>query len=246
MMNRKTTMRKKWVSPLALSAGLLLAAVSVTVPTAPVFAAGNNTGKEVQKIVYTPFKPGATKRRIGGATRGTDDASASVAVLAPEFTGLSHAKSPALYWYVSKDVQAATEIVVIDPDAIDPVVEIKLEGKVKKGIQHLDLSSLDVALKPGVEYAWSVALVQDESQRSMDIISTGSVMHRPADASLAQSLDAKPADEKAKIFAANGYWYDAVKILEAEIQNTPNAAAMRELRDALLQQVDLAEVVKPD
>lgn len=196
---------------------------------------------------YKPPLRGAPASRVGGGSRGVDSGGAPrIAVLAPDHTGLTAQEQPDLYWYLSKPVATKLEITVINDQAIQPLVEAKLDTPTQAGIQRLRLRDLRIHLKPGIEYRWFVGMVADPRQRSSDIIASGTIMHNVPPPDLMQKL--AKADKRAMpfIYAEEGYWYDAIATISELIAANPGDAAARRQRAALLEQAGLDEPARFD
>jgi len=190
-------------------------------------------------FTYHPPVRGAPASRVGGGSRGTGEITGELAVLAPDHTGLTTMSQPTLYWYLSEPANVRLAVTVIDDEKIDPLLEQVIGTPKSAGIQSLDLATVGITLKPGIEYRWFVSLTPDEEQRSNDIIASGTIQYIMPDAAL-ESRIAK-ADERtlARIYAEDGIWYDAIDSLSRAIQHNPGDASLRAERSALLDQVGL-------
>lgn len=196
---------------------------------------------------YKPPLRGAPASRVGGGSRGADSGGAPrIAVLAPDHTGLTTQTQPDLYWYLSKPVATKLEITVINDQAVQPLVEKKLDTPTRAGIQRLRLKDLGIQLKPGIEYRWFVGMVTDPQQRSNDVIASGTIMRSETPSTLTQKL--AQADKRAVpfIYAEEGYWYDAIATISDLIAANPGDAVLRQQRAALLEQAGLDEAARFD
>jgi hypothetical protein len=190
-------------------------------------------------FVYRPPMRGAPVARIGGGTRGIGEMTLELVVLAPDHTGLTTKEQPTLYWYVSEPVPARLEVTVINDEAIDPALEEVVATPGHAGIQMIDLAKSGTRLKPDLEYRWFVSVVADPGQRSNDIVASGTIQRISPEGALKARI--AKADERtlARIYAEEGVWYDAVDAISRLIEKSPNDAALREQRAALLEQVGL-------
>lgn len=196
---------------------------------------------------YKPPLRGAPASRVGGGSRGADSGGAPrIAVLAPDHTGLTTQTQPDLYWYLSKPVATKLEITVINDQAIQPLVEKKLDTPTRAGIQRLRLKDLGVQLKPGIEYRWFVGMVTDPQQRSNDVIASGTIMRNEAPPALMQKLAQADKRSVPFVYAEEGYWYDAIATISDLIAANPGDAALRQQRVALLEQAGLDEAARFD
>jgi hypothetical protein len=187
-----------------------------------------------KRVMYRPPLRGAPSRRVGGATRGSTDANAVVAVLAPESTGLAGRADPTLYWYSESPIKNGVTFTLIADNVIDPIAELEIDGGGKAGLQAMSLSKRGVMLQPDVIYEWSVAVVIDADNRSKDIISTGTVMYRKPDGAAAGNDIAAYTG-----YLENGYWYDAVELVVGRMTAADGDAVWRDHYGDLLAQVGL-------
>ena len=114
------------------------------------------------------------------------------------------------------------------------------------GFNHIDLAERGITLEPGVEYKWSVVLVQDPGQRSVDIVSSGHIEYVKPPAALQAQLENATSVEAVRILAGAGYWYDTFAQLSARIAAEPGNSTLLEERAALLEQVGLADLTDSD
>ncbi len=210
---------------------------------------------EPQKEASAPpftFKPplrGAPTTRVGGGTRSAG-AVLTVNVLAPGETGLTTQERPTVYWYVSERIESPMELTITSTaslqEAATPALEMTLKPPIDKGVHALRLADHGLALKPGVEYQWFVAVVRNPAQRSNDAIAGGTIK-RIADSDAVQSRikQAAPAQWPA-IYAEAGIWYDAIDQLSKQIGADRANRSLREQRAALLEQVGLREAAAFD
>jgi hypothetical protein len=188
-------------------------------------------------VEYKPPVRGAPKVRVGGSTRSAAR-ELSIAVIAPDHTGLASTDQPELYWYISQPVKAPLEFTIIAHDAIDPLVEKALPPVADAGIQRIRLADFGVKLKPGDEYQWSISFVADAGSRSKDTVASGRV-----------KVVELPPDLKGKspsygAYAGAGYWYDALSTLRKQISEKPKDATLLAAQQALLEQIGLTEVAR--
>ena len=227
-----------------LGLGLLVATSAAlaaeTGATEPADPGDANAGSgEAGGFVYRPPMRGAPVARIGGGTRGIGDMTLELVVLAPDHTGLTTKEQPTLYWYVSEPVPTKLEVTVINDEAIDPALEEVVATPGRAGIQKIELAKSGTRLEPGLEYRWFVSVVADPGQRTNDIVASGTIQRITPEGALKARI--AKADERAlaRIYAEEGVWYDAVDAISRLIEKSPNDAALREQRAALLEQVGL-------
>jgi hypothetical protein len=208
-----------------------------------------NTQKQSKylKLVYNPPRRGAPRVRIGGGTRGKGEVLTAVYVLAPEHTGLTTASQPDLFWYISGGLtNARIEFTLIDDHSIEPLLEIPLKDIKGPAVRRIRLSRFGVKLSPGSEYQWSVALISDPQQRSLDIVATGRIERTNLPENVKSQLKRANQEEHAQIYAEAGFWYDSIKVVSDMVDARPDDAQWRNSRASLLEQVGLTEVAAFD
>lgn len=203
-------------------------------------------GKPIRMPVYKPPKRGAPSGRVGGGSRGDYDTLLAVYALAPEkVRGLTSQDQPDLYWYLSKPTEVPIEFTLIDEDSIDPLIETRLLPPTKTGIQRIQLSNFGVRLSPEKMYRWSVAVVLDPNHRSKDLIASAR-MQKASPAEIPPTLGQVDAVESTFIHAEAGLWYDAIAMISKAIRESPRQPQFHQMRQALLEQVDLIAVTGLD
>jgi hypothetical protein len=231
-------MRRHRFAPLILAmSGMLLPQLAMAADAA------DSRTVAAAKPVYVPPNRGAPASRVGGATRGAGDEQIIVRVLAPEQPGLAATEQPVLYWYVSGPAATRVEVALIDDAGEAPLLELGMDADASGGIRSLRLADHGIRLQPNVEYQWSVALVVDPNRRSLDVLASGSIVYSQPDAALSASLAAASPAERPAIYAASGYWYDAIDMLCALIDAGAGNTELAAHRAALLEQVGLSDVV---
>jgi Domain of Unknown Function (DUF928) len=195
--------------------------------------------------VYKPPLRGSPGGRVGGGTRGTPGRDTfMLSVLAPDQSGLTVSDQPPLYWFVSADISLPVEITVADPNATQPLMEIRVPGPVKRGIQRVRLTEQGVKLAPGIVYRWSVAVVSDPNRRSRDILASGTIERVEPPAGLGAKLQGASKATLPSLYAEAGIWYDALAALSELIEGSPNDTELLRHREALLAQAGLSEVTR--
>ena len=185
--------------------------------------------------VYKLPAVGKPRRRVGGGRRGTASELPKVFTLVPDHVGLTVSEQPLLYWYLSADDPGAVafELTLIDGESIDPLVDTRISPPSQAGLQRIDLSEYGVPLALGQEYQWSVALVLNGAERSLDVVSTGWIERVTPSEALQASLEQTPPEQRAAVYGEAGIWYEMLASLVGQLP-----AARTDL-EHLLEQVDL-------
>ena len=197
--------------------------------------------------VYKPPKRGAPGGRVGGATRGDHEAYLIVEILAPErIRGLTSHDQPELYWYISKPTDTPIEFTLIDEEAIEPLIEVRIPQPAMSGMQRIRLSDYGIHLKKDKMYRWSIALVLDPERRSKDIVAGARIEQALASEIPRDKLAGADLLQATYINAEAGLWYDAIGSISQAIQADPHQSRYHEVRAALLDQVGLGEIANSD
>ena len=204
-------------------------------------AQASESGQEdIKPVIYVPPMRGAPTRRVGGATRGAENGAVpTFAVLAPEAMGLTGRVSPTLYWYLGADTDKRFVFTLVNEQEIDPVAEFDLQRPMAKGFVPVYLAARNITLRPEVTYEWSVALVDDPTQRSNNVITSGTIKWTNMDLALAKEIEALDPETRLARYAQNGYWYDAIELIFAALAGGKDIPKWRAYRASLLEQVGL-------
>ncbi len=191
-----------------------------------------------QLVLADDFKPplrGAPEVRIGGGSRAIGMQLAKITLLAPKEGGKTASASPDLYWRLSKNLNVAVEIKLTAAGADTPALNISLSG-LAAGLHKLSLSEYAVKLQPGVSYTWQTAIIWNAAQRSKDSLSSASVQYTPTNADLRKLAPRQLLEQ--------GYGYDAISTVSAQIDANPDNPTLREERAALLEQLGQPDAAK--
>ena len=226
----------------ALAALAAFLPVSIAEPQETKREADNKPTTTASAPVYKPPLRGAPGGRVGGGTRGTGREVFVLSVLAPDHSGLTVQEQPSLYWYISHPTSLPVELTVMDPTAVQPVLEIRIPAPIAAGIHRVRLSDHGVRVAPDAVYRWYVAVVADTGRRSRDILAGGTIQRvQPTAELLAKLRDARREDAPA-LYAEAGLWYDALAAMSDLIEASPQNTEIRQQRAALVAQIGLPPV----
>ena len=92
--------------------------------------------------VWVPrIRRGAPANRIGGATRGRNtEVTNQTLVPAIDEAALTLAAQPNLHWHLSADTPHAVNFSLLDPDRIEPMVDVMIPGPFQAGFHVLSLA----------------------------------------------------------------------------------------------------------
>lgn len=197
-------------------------------------------------LIYRPPLRGAPAGTVAGGTRGTEQESLRLSVLAPDHVGLTTQDQPVLYWYLSGLPGYPLEFTIIEAGAIRPLLETPLMPPVQPGIQTIRVVDYGARLKQGSHYQWFVAIVKNPEQRSKDVIASAELEVIEPSGALSAELKRAGKEGAPYLYAEEGIWYDALMAISELIASAPEQALFREQRASLLQQVGFKEVAESE
>jgi hypothetical protein len=230
------------ITPSAVSPGK---APGITGPSS--VASERPTLETIASIEYhPPLGLGASVQRVGGAPRALGGERVRLEVLAPEGLGLTASAQPRLYWFSSGAPGERVLFTLTADGRVDPLLELDLAPPSGPGVQAVSLASLAGPLEPGLLYRWEVAVVVDAQDRSRDVYAGAALRHVAVSPELGARLDAATALERARLYAAHGYWYDALAALSNGEAGPDEAPTLRAHRQTLLEDAGLSAVAAHD
>jgi hypothetical protein len=189
--------------------------------------------------IYIPSSRGATKTRVGAATRGQRTDFPALDALAPDHVGITSQAQPTLCWHLAAESNTRIDVTLIDDKSVKPMLELTLSAPVQAGVRTLRLPDHGLRLEPDKVYQWFVALVPDPQRRSNDIIASGAIERRDPPEALRRELAATDPSRAYEVLARHGVWYDAIAGLSDQIKADPENGNLRAARAALLEQIGL-------
>jgi hypothetical protein len=200
------------------------------------------TETAVSAPVYRPPKRGAPGGRVGGGTRGVQREVFVLSVLAPDHTGLTVSEQPFLYWFISKPTSFPVELTVMDSQAVQPILEIRVPSPVQAGVHRVRLADYGIRLSSGAAYRWYVAVVPDADRRSKDILAGGAIERVEVPEGIKSKLAQAGNERLPFLYAEAGLWYDALRAISELIEAAPQDNELRKRRAAMLAQVGLPAI----
>lgn len=158
--------------------------------------------------------------------------------------GLTTSSNPTFLWYLpNKDV----EIMVFElrkAEEKEPIYAEQLQPSA--GIIQMQLSKDKAELEIGKKYIWSVSVscVTGGKRRKISV-EAGIMRVAPTPELTNQLSQATTPQQKARVFAQKGYWYDALETLSIAFTANPNQSTYSDIL-ALLDQVGLNEITKKE
>lgn len=220
-------------------------------PTEPELTSNSDTGDadanppvvRTKVPVYVPRDRGRPRVIRASGTRGEPGA-ARLRALAPEHVGRTAVEQPTLWWYVAKPETSPVRVRVEDSESGEVILDKELPAIGGGGFQRLRLSDTRVRLRPDRDYEWSVALV-DVRGPGDTAMSVALIRWSRPSKGLEIQLAAAAEAERVGLYAANGYWYDALDAISLRIEAAPAEVGFLEQRAALLEQLGLGSASEP-
>lgn len=195
-----------------------------------------STDNALDDIVFVPHDFGAPEVTDAGAVRGSS--AVKIQLFAPPTLSKTLSTTPSFYWYVDQAVDKP-RFTLTKETAVEPLLEVTLEPVGQAGVYSLALSAHDVVLEnPGL-YRWSVSADGNDDAPAAEIVAQTMFLFEEDQGS--PSTKTSAAEESARYFADNGYWYDLMDLVSRQA-NSANAGsgAWEALRADLLEQAGLA------
>jgi hypothetical protein len=187
---------------------------------------------------FVPDSSAPPANRTSGASRGNDATVPDVYILAPaNSVGLTTNEQPVIYWYLSKDWDKPVDIGLTATKKIaNPVLDTRLKGPMKAGIQRLDLEKVrqngkPIKLEPGIKYELVITVVASEgADESKNPNAKCGVQLLPPEKKPAAAATEKDHAKRAAIYAKNGVWFDYVDSLNTAIAKNPKDESLLQKR----------------
>lgn len=204
---------------------------------------------------FQPTNVGRPGRRVGGGTRGGcafGNPSRLTALLPESNLGLTTQPYPTFYWFIPQNTAQFVEFSLYRAEAAATTEQQQLVYRSTfavsgaAGVASLKLpESAGLApLELGQDYQWSVALVCNADARQQDLRVDGWVQRLEPTDDLAAQLATEPASSQVALYAANGFWFDALDQLIALRQTYPAATTVQTRWSEFLASVKLDEIAE--
>lgn len=229
----------------------IIAGFSILVSTrSPLLAQGLPTRWEAK--AYQP-RPGigAPSRREQGGTRGLGTCPATekrlTALVPTNSFGVTVAAYPTFLFYIPK-MKSGTpakqvEFMLID-DNENEVYKATFKTTGKSGIVSISLPP-DAGLKPlqaGKDYRWYFSLLCNPQDRAGDMFVDGRIRRVELNSNVREQLQQATPTQKAKLYAKQEIWFDALKTMAELRRSNPNDSAVASEWEQLLKSVQLDEI----
>ena len=156
----------------------------------------------------------------------------SLRVLVPGI-GNTISEQPTLYWSISQPLSAQFELTlkpIMPPGSFEfpePLIDKTVHLSVNKGIQALSLVQHNAKLDINTQYEWSISLVCDSENPSINIFDSGIIKRVEPSNTLNERIKGANERQLPYIYAENGVWYDALDTLSRLIQKDNSLSTVR-------------------
>jgi hypothetical protein len=184
-----------------------------------------------RSIDYVPKTPEAESPRKTQAStsRGCSQNLAElIELFAPQtHVGLTVSSRPTLLFKLKEKSPVPAKIVIAAVDGRSAIVEQPL-SLTTPGVKSVSLPP-GVELKPNQKYVWSIVLICNRVRPSANTVVQAFIERIDPTLKLAQQLKKTTSrDNKAKLYAENGIWYDAIALLQNDRRLLQELFAQRE------------------
>ncbi|NJN58110.1 MAG: DUF928 domain-containing protein [Leptolyngbyaceae cyanobacterium SL_5_9] len=197
------------------------------------------------RITFRPPNRGAPPVTSGAASRGdwsdcTASTDALTALIPSSRLGLSVSQEPVLMVYIPETSATSLELTLENEDGTEVLYNQTLDVPGTAGIVQFNLADYtSTPLAEGNLYRWYVSLVCDDEDRSRNAVIAGWVEPVEPSAALIDHLQQADPQDRPRLYAEAGIWYDALHSLADLYQSQPQNAMLTADWQALLQSVGL-------
>jgi hypothetical protein len=197
------------------------------------------------RITFRPPNRGAPPVTSGAASRGdwsdcTASTDALTALIPSSRLGLSASQEPVLMVYIPETSATSLELTLENEDGTEVFYNQTLDVPGTAGIVQFNLADYtSTPLAEGNLYRWYVSLVCDDEDRSRNAVVAGWVEPVEPSAALIDHLQQAAPQDRPRLYAEAGIWYDALHSLADLYQSQPQNAMLTADWQALLQSVGL-------
>lgn len=190
-----------------------------------------------------PSRRGAPARTQGGGSRGCEQESVPVTLLAPpDHVGLTTQARPKLFWYSVNDSMLPMQISLVEPGVSEPIWMTRVPTG-SAGFNSIQIPDTIPELVVGRRYRWTVTRLCNVRRPSNNTYARGWVERIVPPGRVSNQASLSPA-EQVQASAEAGIWYDAVTYAVA--QSKVNDPESQSIVMMLLEQGGLTRVVQQE
>jgi Domain of Unknown Function (DUF928) len=143
--------------------------------------------------------------------RGSSENRPRITALAPPHVAWSASAQPTLPWHIDRVPSEGAFYLTISDSDDEPLVEnLRIPLPADSGVQGTSIAGLDVDLRRGVEYRWSIAHRLDEESPPTEY-AFGWVEAVEMGGAIRDRVDQAAPGSRPDLLAREGYWYDALQ-----------------------------------
>jgi hypothetical protein len=190
-----------------------------------------------------PSRRGAPARTQGGGSRGCDQESVPVTLLAPpDHVGLTTQAHPKLFWYSANDSMLPMQISLVEPGVSEPIWVTQVPTG-SAGFNQIQIPDTVPELVAGRRYRWTVTRLCNVRRPSNNTYARGWI-ERVSATEVPANVQALSPAERVKSYAESGIWYDAVtQAVEQSRTSDPESTSIVMM---LLDQGGLTRIVQQE
>lgn len=193
---------------------------------------------------WARFKPkpgrGRAPQRIGLASRGSCAVAADsqpLTTLVPKTSEFTAKAKPNFTWFMPQHTYPSTEfrLMAESENGLEIIHREVFDTLPTNQLVSYNLESEEVVpLEDGKAYKWQVHLVCNPDMPSGNLFAEGWIEYAKPSASLQQKLNSTSASQKATLWLENGYWYEGIQELQAQMQQDTTREAARQEWQSLM------------
>ncbi|MBD3885420.1 DUF928 domain-containing protein [Phormidium tenue FACHB-886] len=232
-----------------------LTCLSTIAPAQPLWANFQATEAIESQIIFNAPPPptdqgSPTGRSQGGASRGQCQQYQSLTALVPvsqgNVWGLTTREHPSFWFYLPSALTAETSIEFVLQDETDQELYRTsfTAPDTQPGLISLAVPTTAPALEIDKAYSWTLVFYCNPAKPSESVYVQGSIQRTDLSPQQQAQLRATTPLEQARLYAADGIWYEALATLADLHRAQPNQPDIKTAWTALLKQVNLESLAE--
>lgn len=209
--------------------------------------------QETQIIFNDPTPPSQgspSGRQRGGASRGPCREFETLTALVPANNGIVWGRTtsdrPTFWFYLPNQLTDKTPIeFVLQDDADNYVYNTRFNAPgTRSGLINIPIPANVKSLEVGKTYSWTLSVYCDPAKPSTSVSVKGTIQRVNLDPTLQKRLQEATPIEQAKIYAANGIWFEAFNTLAKLYYSNSEQKSIATAWVNLLQQAKLESLTQ--
>ncbi|MBE9228801.1 DUF928 domain-containing protein [Phormidium sp. LEGE 05292] len=204
--------------------------------------------QETQIIFNDPTPPSQgspSGRQRGGASRGPCREFETLTALVPANNGMVWGRTtsdrPTFWFYLPNQLTEQTPIeFVLQDDADNYIYNSRFNAPgTRSGLINITIPDTVKSLEVGKTYSWTLSVYCDPAKPSSSVFVKGTIQRVNLDPTVKNRLQEAAPIEQARIYAANGIWFEALNTLANVYHTNSNQKSIATAWINLLQQAKL-------